>query len=218
MASRALIARLSTTCSSWCGSTMVVHRPPATTVSISMCSPMAWRSSSSRSRNSRPRLVGCGRSGWRAGRSWRASLAPRSTESWQHRRACRAGALHQRLQQLQIAGDHLQHVVEIMGHAARELADGLELLRLVQRLPAQLQRSRVRSSTSSCSARWSAQGLLRQHLGGDVMTLAENTGDPLVLAEHRLENEVEVASLGLATGLRAHAHGEVTAEIGRPVT
>ncbi len=44
--------------------------------------------------------------------------------------------LHQRLQQLQIAGDHLQHVVEVMCHAAGELADGFELLRLIQRLAA----------------------------------------------------------------------------------
>ena len=36
--------------------------------------------------------------------------------------------LHQRLQQLQIAGDHLQHVVEVVRHAAGELADGLKLL------------------------------------------------------------------------------------------
>ncbi len=139
---------------------------------------------------------------------------------------CRAGSidalgraavlLHQRLQQLQIAGDHLQHVVEIMGHAARELADGLELLRLVQRLPAQLQLAGAFLDQFLQPLAGALQGLLRQHLGGDVMTLAENTGNSLVLAEYRLENEVEVASLGLATGLRAHAHGEVAAEIGPP--
>ena len=37
-----------------------------------------------------------------------------------------------RLQQLQVAGDHEQQVVEVVGDAAGELADGLHLLRLRQ--------------------------------------------------------------------------------------
>ena len=36
------------------------------------------------------------------------------------------------LEQLQVAADDLQHIVEIVGHAAGELADGFHLLRLLQ--------------------------------------------------------------------------------------
>ncbi len=35
-------------------------------------------------------------------------------------------------QQVQVAGDHLQQVIEVMGHAASQAADGFELLRLAQ--------------------------------------------------------------------------------------
>ena len=41
---------------------------------------------------------------------------------------CQRVAVQAQLQQLQIAGDNLQYVIEIMGHAARQLAQRLEFL------------------------------------------------------------------------------------------
>ena len=60
------------------------------------------------------------------------------------------------------------------------------------------------------------QRLLRKHLGGDVMPLAKDSADLLVLAENRLEDEIHIVPLGLAAGLRAYAYGDVAADIGPP--
>ena len=117
---------------------------------------------------------------------------------------------------MQIAGDHLQHVVEVVCHAAGELADGLELLRLIQSLAAEFQLAGALLDQLLQLLAGALQRLLRQHLGGDIMALAEDAADLLVLAEHRLENEIHIVTLGLAAGLRAHAHGDVAADIGPP--
>ena len=73
IASRALIARLSSALSSWCGSQKVPHSPPAATISSRIVSPMVRRSSSSIEATSWLTLTGFGSSGWRranASRRW----------------------------------------------------------------------------------------------------------------------------------------------------
>ena len=63
-------------------------------------------------------------------------------------------------EQLQVAGDHLQQVVEVVGDAAGQLAHRLHLLGLAQRLLGTLRSamaSATRCSSVSFSA-WSAAG------------------------------------------------------------
>ena len=136
MASRALIARLRMAFSIWLGSTRVFHSPPETTVSTSISSPSARRSMSSMPLMKRPTLTTFGSSGWRRpkARSWRGQLGAA--------RDARERVLHPRLgplvagdvlrEQLQVAADHLQQVVEVVRDAAGQLAERLHLLRAAQ--------------------------------------------------------------------------------------
>ena len=79
---------------------------------------------------------------WRAkASSCDARLAPRSTAAIAASMRLLVGLATARfwLQQLQVAADDLQHIVEVVGDAAGQLADRFELLRLVQGRLAQLQ-------------------------------------------------------------------------------
>ena len=118
-------------------SACVIHRPPAVTVSIAICSP-----SVECNRSDMPAIIllasiGCGASG-----CWRANA---SKPLGQHRGALgRAGrgveeALDAEValadaprHQVVRADDDAEHVVEVVGDAAGELADRLHLLRLAQ--------------------------------------------------------------------------------------
>src|SRR5471032_1156442 len=81
MASRALMARFSSTLSNWLGSTAAFHSPAAMTVSTSMVAPSARWINSSLPVNRRPRWTTDGCRGWRRANasSWDDSLAPRCT-------------------------------------------------------------------------------------------------------------------------------------------
>ena len=108
-----------------------------------MRSPSEWRSRSARSVTRRATLVGCGASGWRRAKAsscWvrrapRSAAAAAALQARQHRRI----GVHRTLHQVEVRLDDLQDVVEVVRHAAGELAGRLHLLALPQRrLVAQL--------------------------------------------------------------------------------
>ena len=115
--------------------------------------------------------------------------------------ALRPGVLERRLpQQLQVAGDHLQHVVEVVRHAAGELADRLHLLRLVQR---RLHRQALFLAAPQGPGALVHQMLqlvavalqlvLRALLLGDVVALQEDARDRPVGLDHRLQHRIDEA-------------------------
>ena len=128
------MAMFSSTFSIWFGSTRVCHKPSLMKVSSATASPKARRISSCMRRSRRPRSVTSGFNGWRRAKasSCDDSLAP--PLDGRGGRIEAPGRLrvigHRQFQQLQIAGNDLQHVIEIVGHAARQLADRFQLLRL----------------------------------------------------------------------------------------
>ena len=91
---------------------------------------------SSMPRIRRPRLTTFGASGWRRPKasSCEASFEPREMAAIAVCSRCSARRLPatSRAEELQVAADDLQHVVEIVRDAAGELADRLHLLRLAQ--------------------------------------------------------------------------------------
>ena len=136
MASRALMARFRTAFSTWLGSTSVFHNPPAITVSTWIFSPRVRRSMSLMSRITRPRSTELGSSAWRRAKasSWPVRREPRATApmafcSRSRRRgsACTSAPGHR---QIEIGADDLQQVVEVVRHAAGEMADRFHLLGL----------------------------------------------------------------------------------------
>ena len=143
IASRAFTARLSSALSSWFGSVMVRHRPPASTVSIAIASPSVRRSSSDMPATSWLASTGRGSSAWRranASSRW-VSVAARCAPCVDHAqraadaRLVGAERLRQQTARSVSAPPMIdgQQVVEVVRDAAGELADRFHLLRLAQR-------------------------------------------------------------------------------------
>ena len=137
MASRALMARLSTAFSTSLGSARVGHSRGASSVPSAIVSPSVRRSSSAMPSTCSLRSSTTGSSRLRRANvsSRLVSRAPISAALLA--RASRSlllgiGELH--LQQLVVAGDDGEQVVEVVGDAAGELPDRLHALRLAQRL------------------------------------------------------------------------------------
>ena len=103
-------------------------------------------------------LTATGCSGWRRAKasSCEDSLAPRSTAALHAAQALlqdRAASRREQLQQLHIAADNMQDVIEVVRDAAGELADRLQLLRMMQRAARFLQRwQRSAAPRSACLA------------------------------------------------------------------
>ena len=134
IASRALSARLRSAVASWLGSTIARQISSSNTDSISTCSPSVGRSSFAVSMISVLTSVSRGCSGClraNASRCW-VSSAPREAASSIIRvMAASCGSSFDRVgEDLDRAGDDGQDIVEVMGDAAGELADGFHLLRL----------------------------------------------------------------------------------------
>ena len=137
MASRALIAMFRMALSSCCASALTVHKPPAVTVSIWMCSPKVEFSKSDMPEIILLASIGCGASGcWRAKASSRcvsnaarsAALAAASTKRSMPKSPLRM----RRSDEIVRAHDDAEHIVEIVGDAAGELAERLHFLRLAE--------------------------------------------------------------------------------------
>src|SRR5262249_35608068 len=133
IASRALTARLTITCSNWETSTLTGQRSRPCTRSSLTFSPINRRSSMVRSLSASPRSSTCGRRVWRRenASSCRTSGAGRVLLDLHDVLERRIGRLV-RVQQ-EVVGHHdgREHVVEVVRDAAGELADHLHLLRLV---------------------------------------------------------------------------------------
>ena len=139
MASRALMARLRIAFSSWLGIGQRVPQPAGDDrLDLDRPRPACGAAGRPCPRTSRPRLSTRGSSGWRRAKasSWPvrlgAALAPRAARCAAARGAARCPR-SSRCQQLEVAADDLQQVVEVVRDAAGELADRLHLLRLAQR-------------------------------------------------------------------------------------
>ena len=138
IASRAFTARFSRALSSWLSSAETRHSPSASTVSTRMLSPRVRRQQVGHAgdqlvdldRLRRQRLAaGEGEQPLgQGGGAFRARAAPRRSGG-----PCRAAPPTRSAQPFEIAQDHLKQIVEVVRHAAGELADRLHLLRLAQR-------------------------------------------------------------------------------------
>ena len=160
IASRAFTTRLRSTCSSWPASTQTTAGPAASSMTSVTSSPIRRRSIFSTPGHDLVQVEHL-----RAGatcrrlnaRSWRVS----ASAAWPALTICSicaaSGVLGAELvrDHLPVAEDHAQQVVEVVGDAARELPDGLELLRLEEAAPRPCSRrasSALRSVRSSLTA------------------------------------------------------------------
>ena len=138
MASRALVARLMMDSSSWLASVRPRSRSRGKRVSIDTLGPREWISRSVIPRNRSGIAQGCGsRRCLRAKESIRwvrvgAALGGLQGVLQEVGGALVAGQAF--LQQPEAADDHRQQVVEVVGHAAGEVPQGLHLLGLEQLL------------------------------------------------------------------------------------
>ena len=136
MASRALMSRLMTTCSSMVGSAYSGGRSAATRSEVSMERPMRLATmgtdrSSSSPRSTRLRRDGCWRENASSSAYERGRARHRLVEVVELRRDVVAAS--QALADRRVVeADHHEHVVEVVGHASGELAQGVHLLRLAQ--------------------------------------------------------------------------------------
>src|ERR1700689_5335278 len=140
MASRALTARLTRTCSSFPASARIGHRPSAGEVASSMCSPMARRSRSSTLAMTSLRSRASGRIASRLpeGGSWGggprdsvldvghvgAGFVPAPVDAGFGGHGESAG------DERGVAEDDREEVVEVVGHPAGQLAQGIHPLDL----------------------------------------------------------------------------------------
>ena len=140
IASRALIARLSSALSSWLGSHSVFHRSSAATMARSIVSPMVRRSRSSSDTTSWLASTLFGTSGWRRAKAKQAMRQRRGAVGRGHRRidiarnVVEPALIEPGLHQVERSDDAGQQIVEVVRDAAGQLADGFHLLRLQQRL------------------------------------------------------------------------------------
>ena len=129
-------------------------------VSISTPSPSARRSMSSMLRISRPRLTTFGASGCRRpnASSCDASFEPRDNRRDRRLQPLLGPQIASDIpdEQLKVAADDLQDVVEVVRHAAGQLADGLHLLRLAQLRLGLVRARRWRSRRALPACRWLA--------------------------------------------------------------
>ena len=136
MASRALIARLSTAVASWFGSASAVHASSARSGVISMCSPRVGCSSFAASSTSALTSTSSGCSGCLRAKASRClvRLAPRSAaSSISLATAASWGSIGDGFfQNADRAGNHGQDIVEVVRDATGELADRIHLLRMPQ--------------------------------------------------------------------------------------
>src|SRR5580698_8205006 len=121
IASRALTARLRIAASSSAGSASTGQTPPAPTISSDTSSPSARRRKSDSPLSRRLTSIAAGLSG-----CWRANANSRLVKVAARSAPCIALAMCR----LQIADDDGEQVVEVMGDAAGQVADGIESLRL----------------------------------------------------------------------------------------
>ena len=182
MASRALSATLRIAASSAAGSTSATPASRLAAVVIFTLAPSVRVSRRTMLSTSALIATGCGLS-WRRRekasrspvRSWPCRVARSVSSMSSVRRVVDVRQAHP--QQLEVAEDHHQDVVEVVRDAAGQLADRFHLLRSKQRLPRLLER------------------VLRRPQLGDVVRDAVDAEDPAVL--------VAVDALGDEVGLRA---------------
>ena len=134
MASRPLTARLTMTCSNWLRSNLTGHRSRPWTSSSLTLSPSSRCSSIDRSESVSDSVSTCGRSVWRREKasSWRTRPAARLAFCLMFMMSWKDGSLGRWLASSRSEKPMMavEHVVEVVGDAAGELADRFHLLLL----------------------------------------------------------------------------------------